>query len=107
MNTVQFKILNRKCSFLIQLNPIESKKKYSLFKIRIRIEKNFNPFSFAGLLSQSEITMEPTLGIVFLKNISKFFKSIKNFTSVKLTKLKINKYHNHAYGSQLPHFNSP
>jgi len=34
--------LNRKCSFSIQLHPIE--KKYSLFKIRIRIEKIFNPF---------------------------------------------------------------
>jgi len=40
--------LNRKCSFSIQLHPIESnwiqlnpKKKYSLFKIRIRIEKEF------------------------------------------------------------------
>ena len=54
VNTIQFKNLNRKCSFSIQLhpiesnwiqlNPIKSKKKYSLFKIRIRIEKNFNPF---------------------------------------------------------------
>ena len=44
VNTVQFKILNEKCSFSIQLNLIESKKKYSLFKIRFRIEKNCNPF---------------------------------------------------------------
>jgi len=28
----------------IQLNPIKSKKKYSLFKIFIQIKKNFNPF---------------------------------------------------------------
>jgi len=33
------------------MNSINLKKKYSLFKIRIRIEKNFdhfNPFSFVG-----------------------------------------------------------
>ena len=45
VNTVQFKTLNRKYSFSIQLhpiesnwiqlNPIKSQKKYSLFKIRI------------------------------------------------------------------------
>jgi len=41
--------LNRKCSFSIQLHPNESnwiqlnpKKKYSLFKIRIRIEKKIS-----------------------------------------------------------------
>jgi len=32
MNTVQFKILNRKCSFSIQLHPIESKKSIRYLK---------------------------------------------------------------------------
>jgi len=71
VNTVQFKILNRKCSFSIQLhpiptesnsiqlNPIKSKKKLSLFKIRIRIEKNFNfnSFSFTGRSSGHELSL--------------------------------------------------
>jgi len=33
VNIVQFKILNRKCSFSIQLNSIKFKKKYSLVKV--------------------------------------------------------------------------
>ena len=52
VNTVQFKIFNRKYSFSIQLNPIKSKKKYSLFKKYAfgykKISIHFNPFSFAG-----------------------------------------------------------
>ena len=40
-NCIQLNLIE---SNWILLNPIKSKKKYSLFKIRIRIEKNFNLF---------------------------------------------------------------
>ena len=42
VNTIQFKILNKKCNFSIQLHPIEFKiksKNIFLFKICIQIEK--------------------------------------------------------------------
>ena len=55
-NCVQLNLIK---SNWIQLNP---KKKYSLFKIRIRIKKNsihFNPFSFAGYLYESNFELYP------------------------------------------------